>query len=450
MSDVPGDSPATEDLEPTTLPESVWLKLVPLAATVLPAVRPDDLPRSLRRFARFTPARRAKLAAPALRTELIGDPLFRQRIADLLQRSDLPLPATVSDTGTDTNDDPAEAAAVAFLLRPDGWTDLIDVARDAESHQREEQDSNALVDEAQRRATAAEHDRAVAEREAEKLRTELAELRSEIEQLRRQHRAALAETRAVKQRERKASDMLSAERGRLRQAETTHSEETRQLQSQLDEMSTALERARRGARDARSLHEARLWLLLETISGAATGLRRELALDPAERSPADIVADAEGLTDEGEATRRARTRALDADDPARLDELLTMPRAHLIIDGYNVTIGGYGGLTLEQQRQRLVNHVAGLRAQSGAEVTVVFDGADVTASRKQQTKGVRVLFSRKGRTADELIRELVRNEPPGRPLIVVSSDKEVADGTRRLGAYPLPSSALLRKIERRD
>jgi predicted RNA-binding protein with PIN domain len=57
-----------------------------------------------------------------------------------------------------------------------------------------------------------------------------------------------------------------------------------------------------------------------------------------------------------------------------------------------------------------------------------------------------VLFSRKGQTADELIRRLVRAEPDGRPVVVVSSDREVADGVRRAGAYPLPADALLRRL----
>jgi predicted RNA-binding protein with PIN domain len=61
---------------------------------------------------------------------------------------------------------------------------------------------------------------------------------------------------------------------------------------------------------------------------------------------------------------------------------------------------------------------------------------------------VRVLFSRKGEIADELIRRLVRAEPDGRVVVVVSSDKEVADGVRRHGAYPLSAHTLLRRLAR--
>jgi predicted RNA-binding protein with PIN domain len=59
-----------------------------------------------------------------------------------------------------------------------------------------------------------------------------------------------------------------------------------------------------------------------------------------------------------------------------------------------------------------------------------------------------VLFSHKGETADDLIRRLVRAEPAGRPIVVISSDKEVADGVRRHGAYPLGSLTLLRRLAR--
>ena len=58
-------------------------------------------------------------------------------------------------------------------------------------------------------------------------------------------------------------------------------------------------------------------------------------------------------------------------------------------------------------------------------------------------RGVRVLFSKPGQTADELIRQLVRAEPPGRPVVVVSSDREVADGCAAAGARPVASTLLL-------
>ena len=78
----------------------------------------------------------------------------------------------------------------------------------------------------------------------------------------------------------------------------------------------------------------------------------------------------------------------------------------------------------------------------------MFDGAERVVGLPPAPRGVRVLFSHKGETADELIRRLVRAEPAGRPIIVISSDREVADGVRRHGAYPLSSSTLLRRLGR--
>src|SRR5439155_15338450 len=175
------------------------------------------------------------------------------------------------------------------------------------------------------------------------------------------------------------------------------------------------------------------------------GLRRELALEPTDLLPADVVADE--AADRPECAGQG-ARALDADDPARLDHLLALPKAHLVVDGYNVTKRGFGDVSLEQQRSRLVKGLGGLAAQTRAEVTVVFDGAERVVGLPPTPRGVRVLFSRKGETADELIRRLVRAEPAGRPIVVISSDKEVADGVRRHGAYPLGSSTLLRRLAR--
>ena len=148
------------------------------------------------------------------------------------------------------------------------------------------------------------------------------------------------------------------------------------------------------------------------------------------------------------AQERSRPRAQDTDDPGRLDQLLALPRAHLIVDGYNVTKRGFADMSLEQQRKRLITGLGGIAAQTGDEVTVVFDGAERVHGLPPAPRGVRVLFSRKGDTADELIRQLVRAEPAGRPLVVISSDREVADGVRRHGAYPMGADSLLRRLAR--
>ena len=62
--------------------------------------------------------------------------------------------------------------------------------------------------------------------------------------------------------------------------------------------------------------------------------------------------------------------------------------------------------------------------------------------------GLRVLFSAPGELADDVIRRLVAAEPAGRPVVVVSSDREVADDVRRAGAYAVGSPLLLRRLDR--
>jgi predicted RNA-binding protein with PIN domain len=79
----------------------------------------------------------------------------------------------------------------------------------------------------------------------------------------------------------------------------------------------------------------------------------------------------------------------------------------------------------------------------------VFDGAEGTVPvALPAPRGVRLLFSRRGETADEVLRRLTRHEPQGRPVVVVSSDKEVADGITAAGAAAVPSLALLRLLDR--
>ncbi|WP_200829710.1 NYN domain-containing protein, partial [Cellulomonas algicola] len=199
--------------------------------------------------------------------------------------------------------------------------------------------------------------------------------------------------------------------------------------------------ARAELRSARKLADARVRLLLDTIVDAATGLRHELALPPAADLPADLVA-----PDQTRPAPRTGSRGRSADDPALLDELLRQPWAHVLVDGYNVTKTGYGELTLADQRRRLVDGLARVAAGTGAEVTCCFDGQPGQAPPAVQARGVRVLFS-VGEIADDLIRRLVAAEPPGRVLVVVTSDQAVARDVEARGAWVVPSTTLLARLQ---
>jgi predicted RNA-binding protein with PIN domain len=429
------------------LPEAVRQRVITLAASAMTGLPLDELPTALRRVAKFAPNRRARLGGPMIAMQLAGDPLLRQRLSSRIVTDAGDLGTAVVEGTAPAAADPVEVAALAYLARPDGWRGMVEAAAQAVREEAESAVVAERIRDAEQRLARAEHDRAVARVEADKLRDELARLRDEAALLREETRTLAKTLRETQARERKASEMLATEKGRATRAGADHDAEVRRLRAKLAEAEAAAAVGRQSAKDARAVDDARLWLLLETIGQAAVGLRRELALEPTDRLPADFVADT--VADRPEAAAGVGSaRALEADDPARLDQLLSLPKAHLVVDGYNVTKKGFGEISLEQQRSRLVNGLGGLAAQTRAEVTVVFDGAERVHGLPPAPRGVRVLFSRKGETADELIRRLVRAEPAGRPVVVISSDKEVADGVRRHGAYPLSSDSLLRRLSR--
>jgi predicted RNA-binding protein with PIN domain len=228
-----------------------------------------------------------------------------------------------------------------------------------------------------------------------------------------------------------ATTTLTEQRDRER--ERAEHERTRAVRAESD-----AEIARQSAREARQADEVRLALLVDTLDGAVTGLRRELALGGSGPRPADLVRGATAA--QGVVGR--------VEDPAALDRLLALPSVHLVVDGYNVTKTGYAELSLSDQRDRLIRQLAALAARTSAEVTLVFDGAGVVAVPTTAPRGVRVLFSDPGVLADDVIRALVTAEPEGRPVVVVTSDRAVADSVRRRGAHPVPSAVLLARLGR--
>jgi len=449
MSDV---RPGSGDLAPPTaddeldspegvsLPERVRALVVRQAADVLGSLAAEEVPAALRAAARFAPAKRARLAAGALAATLEHDAAFRTKVAQAAERAAEPLSRALRGGDVPPAADPVQVGALAFLTRPPGWTAIVARVR-AELHEATEQ---AQGDAADRERRALQDRLAAARRDArtqvEAVRSELAAARSDLEANRRQLREVSARLRAAEGEASSAQADVVRLRRDVTRAQSTAQADSRRLQQRLTDAEQAVEAARRPAREARSTDDARLWLLLETLSGAAHGLRRELALGPPAQRPGDVLAES--------AQRPVPGPNLRPDDPALLDRLLSLPLAHLVVDGYNVTKGGYGELSLERQRTRLAGGLGALAAQTGAEVTCIFDGADRPPIMPPAPRGVRILFSAKGQTADEVIRQFVAAEPPGRAVVVVSSDREVADGVRDRGAYPVPSEALLRRLER--
>ena len=445
---VPAPRPNPPSSAPVTavvLPEPVRHRVIALAADALGALPADEVPSSLRQFARFAPQRR-RLAATPIAGALESDTVFRSRVADRV-RTGLPDVAAALAAGVaPAAADPLDVAAVAYLLRPPGWERHVDAAvaelasADSTAHSaRTVQAATKLQEQLVAAKSAARTDLSRLRGELDKAKAEVSELRYKLRDAR--DRAKAAESVAEQAQTALAAALAEADAARSG-AET----ELRRMRARLAEAEASLETMRRVSREGRSADDVRLRLLLDTVLDAAQGLRRELALPPVAIRPADaagaVVPDSVDVAAIG-------GRALDAADPAVLDQLLALPQVHLIVDGYNVTKTGYGELPLEDQRVRLVNGLGALAARTQAEITCVFDGAALTAPvMLVPPRWVRVLFSSPGETADELIRRLVRLEPEGRPVVVVSSDREVADGVRGSGARPVPAATLLRRLAR--
>jgi predicted RNA-binding protein with PIN domain len=414
---------AESDAEvPVPLPEPIRARVVALVADALPQVAP--LPAALRKVAAFAPRRRARLGGAQI-VAALADSEFRERVA---MQVDAARPART--------DDPVDDAAYAWLLRPEDWEDR--------------------VADAVRQVATAGPPPDVAE--VDRLRERLAAAEQSVKDLRTAHKAALEELKAENSALRRklgearaaarktaaefADAIAVAEQGRSRASSALQAAEaeSRRLRGQVEELQTAVTAARREARSGRDDATLRARILLETLIDAGQGLRRELALPAVSGTPGEKVEEGyvAGQRDPSSAG------ALGPDSPVLLEQYLSMPRARLIIDGYNVSKAAWPESSLEAQRIRLVNGVASLVARVGAETTVVFDAAAVSARPVTTApRGVKVMFSPEGVIADDVIRDLVAAEPEGRVVVVVSSDAEVARDILRAGARSMSASSLV-------
>ncbi len=113
---------------------------------------------------------------------------------------------------------------------------------------------------------------------------------------------------------------------------------------------------------------------------------------------------------------------------------------HLIIDGYNLIrqspeLRHLDARDLEAGRQALLERLAAYRLRRpGHRLTVVFDGWQTGGPLETRDfhRGVRVIYSRRGERADEVIKRLLAQE--GSRALVVSSDRELQECARRVRA----------------
>jgi len=124
-------------------------------------------------------------------------------------------------------------------------------------------------------------------------------------------------------------------------------------------------------------------------------------------------------------------------------EILSLP-THVIIDGYNLvrrstTLSRFDDIDIQHGREALIELLIQYKKLKGHRITVVFDGTDAPSffQRGDRIKGIEVLFSRSGETADSVIKKMAAREIE--KAIVVTSDKEILDYVNSKGAASVSS-----------
>jgi predicted RNA-binding protein with PIN domain len=423
------------------LPAAVRSRLISLASQALAKMPAAQVPASLRKSVDFAPAKRAKLVGSQIAAAVAADEEFREHLATQVRALVPDVVEEVEGNAAELAEVSAQAAAVAFIVRPRDWADVIASVDDRAVETTLRHDLVSVVD---RLTAALAQARGQNKEIRSRLRAQIDAVKAENAQLRR----TLGQTRVQLKDATLRADTAEAavdEQHRETVVATRALEaEARRLRSRISELESQHTSARRAVRDDRDAEVMRLRLLLDTMVDAVGGLRRELALPPSDLLPADTVS---AIEPGAESLVSAVGRALLDDDPSLLRRLLELPQVHLIVDGYNVSKTAWPTAPLEQQRERLAAGVGSLVAGRRVEATIVFDGAELSHPPPMTSRRiVRVRFSPHGIIADDVIRELVEAEPTGRPVVVVTTDRDLATSVTKKGARAVASMALVRAM----
>ena len=98
-------------------------------------------------------------------------------------------------------------------------------------------------------------------------------------------------------------------------------------------------------------------------------------------------------------------------------------------------------------REALVDTLAAYRKIKHHRITVVFDGrhSPLFSQQRDRQKGISIRFSRKGESADDVIKRMARQERE--KALVVSSDREVVNSAAASGAATISARQFEAKIE---
>ena len=118
----------------------------------------------------------------------------------------------------------------------------------------------------------------------------------------------------------------------------------------------------------------------------------------------------------------------------------------ILVDGYSVlhawkrfATRKTRGWSLQQRREALVNLLRQFADHSGQRVTVVFDGyaAKHKPEVQEASHGVEVVFSERGKTADDTIERLVAQAEHKARIQVITSDTMERSTVEAMGAQSL-------------
>ena len=120
-----------------------------------------------------------------------------------------------------------------------------------------------------------------------------------------------------------------------------------------------------------------------------------------------------------------------------------------LVDGNNVMAQRVGWHRDKPRARRgLMEELARFARARRVSVSVVFDGApEEFFADGSSYKGVRVFYSERGSNADERIKRMVEETRGRRTLVVVTSDRGLADYVRRCGAQVVRSGEFRRRME---
>ena len=369
-----------------------------------------DLPKKLRRLKGFTPKGLARHGNELL--ELLEDETQRKLILQELDDDSLRLSKR-------------NASVLRIALeRSDGWDTQLAAMSDS-SEEVQTETGVGLEKQLERERRKVKDAREEARKAKETARSLLESNTRKVEELER----AIATTNAELTRVQAELQAAAAKAGK---AMSELERRERRAQREVEKAKADRDESRAEAKSLRK-EVAQLTRELAATSSVDKPRPRSTARRPKEPAVRKPLAVPNGLM---------------AESREALERWLKEPNVSLLIDGYNVskTEGGFVDVSLEQQRNRLVDEIDRLARRMKVASTIVFDGALIEpAAVRRKRRTVVVAYSKPPEIADDHLVALLE-EQPNHPVIVVTNDRELQDRSVALGATIARSEQLLSLI----